>query len=152
MDLPHIRSYLEESNEGNRAIYSLQKKLIYSDISSSVIKTVISATLIELIELTLEAKSSDNEDEKDKPELYALENINEFKKNILGYFTQKIGSQGGVENDRATSIIEALKYIEDNGIDQFNSKLQVEIDRKVNIKRNRKNIYDQHELDRNEQD
>ena len=152
MDLPHIRSYLEESNEGNKAIYSLQKKLIYSDISSSVIKTVISATLIELIELTLEAKSSDNEDERDKPELFALENINEFKKDILGYFTQKIGSQGGVENDRATSIIEALKYIEENGIDQFNSKLQVEIDRKVNIKRNRKNIYDQHELDRNEQD
>ena len=152
MDLPHIRSYLEESNEGNRAIYSLQKKLIYSDISSSVIKTVISATLIELIELTLEAKSSDNEDESDKPELYALENINEFKKDILGYFTQKIGSQGGVENDRATSIIEALKYIAENGIDQFNSKLQIEIDRKVNIKRNRKNIYDQHELDRNEQD
>ena len=76
MDLPHIRSYLEESNEGNEAIYSLQKKLIYSDISSAVIKTVISATLIELIELTLEAKSSDNEDETEKPELYALENIN----------------------------------------------------------------------------
>ena len=58
-------------------------------------------------------------------------------KRILGYFTQKIGSDGDVENDRTTSIIEALKYIEENGIDGFNSKLQVEIDKKVELKKHR---------------
>jgi len=153
MDLPHIQSFLEEGNEKeNTTIYNLQKKLIYSDISSSVIKTVVNATLIELIELTVKAKRSENEDERDHPEMYALENVNEFKKDILGFFTQKIGSDGGVENDRQTSIIEALKYIEENGIDQFNSKLQVEIERKVDTKKHRKMIHDQHEKERYEQD
>tara|TARA_A100001011_G_scaffold164270_1_gene172930 strand:+ start:6361 stop:7566 length:1206 start_codon:yes stop_codon:yes gene_type:complete len=153
MDLPHIRSFLENSDEGDTAtIYKLQKKLVYSEFSSSVIKTVVNAALIELIEKTIEAKESSNDDERENPEVYALENINEYKKNILGYFTQKIGSDGDVENDRTTSIIEALKYIEENGIDGFNSKLQVEIDKKVELKKHRKKIYDQHEIDMEKQD
>ena len=153
MDLPHIRSFLEDSDEGETAtIYKLQKKLVYSEFSSSVIKTVVNAALIELIEKTIEAKESSNEDERENPEVYALENINEYKKNILGYFTQKIGSDGDVENDRTTSIIEALKYIEENGIDGFNSKLQVEIDKKVELKKHRKKIYDQYEIDMEKKD
>ena len=63
-----------------------------------------------------------------------------------------IGLDGDVENDRTTSIIEALKYIEENGIDGFNSKLQVEIDKKVELKKHRKKIYDQHEIDMEKQD
>ena len=107
MDLKHITSMLEEGNTNEDEVwYGLVKKLKYSELSSSVIKTVVSSTLVEIIELILEAKDSDVVDIKDSPEIYALENINEFNLNVLGYFCQKIGGEGGVENDRMTSILD----------------------------------------------
>ena len=149
MDLKHITSMLEEGNTNEGEVwYGLVKKLKYSELSSSVIKTVVSSTLVEIIELILEAKDSDVEDIKDNPETYALENINEFNLNILGYFCQKIGGEGGVENDRMTSILDSLKYIDENGIDQFNSKLQVEIDKKVEIKKYSELLYKRNEKER----
>ena len=149
MDLKHITSMLEEGNTNEGEVwYGLVKKLKYSELSSSVIKTVVSSTLVEIIELILEAKDSDVVDIKDNPETYALENINEFNLNILGYFCQKIGGEGGVENDRMTSILDSLKYIDENGIDQFNSKLQVEIDKKVEIKKYSELLYKRNEKER----
>ena len=136
MDLKHIQSLLEEGSENEGGSwYGLVKKLKYSELSSSIIKAVVGSTLIQIIELILEAKESDDEDRKGNPESYALDNINEFNLNILGYFCQKIGGEGGVENDKITSILDSLKYIDENGIDQFNSKLQVEIDKKTEIKK-----------------
>lgn len=149
MDLKHIASMLEEGNTNeSEPWYGLVKKLKYSELSSSVIKTVVSSTIVSIIELILEAKDSDNEDINENPESYALENINEYNLNILGYFCQKIGGSDGVENDRITSILDSLKYIDENGIDQFNSKLQVEIDKKVEIKKYSDLLYKRNEKER----
>ncbi len=149
MDLKHIQSLLEEGSENEGGSwYGLVKKLKYSELSSSIIKAVVGSTLIQIIELILEAKESDDEDRKGNPELYALDNINEFNLNILGYFCQKIGGEGGVENDKITSILDSLKYIDENGIDQFNSKLQVEIDKKTEIKKYTELLYKRNEKER----
>ena len=149
MDLKHIQSLLEEGSENEGGSwYGLVKKLKYSELSSSIIKAVVGSTLIQIIELILEAKESDDEDRKGNPESYALDNINEFNLNILGYFCQKIGGEGGVENDKITSILDSLKYIDENGIDQFNSKLQVEIDKKTEIKKYTELLYKRNEKER----
>ena len=47
-----------------------------------------------------------------------------------------------------TSILDSLKYIDENGIDQFNSKLQVEIDKKVEIKKYSELLYKRNEKER----
>lgn len=146
VDLEHIQRMLEEGPSSLDApMFEQIKKLKWKQITSSVWKTFSSAALIKLGQ-EYEKALDDNEIEED-PADYAIEQLTDFEAAALGYFCQRVTERSGVQNDRYSSIKDVLrKYFGDGeGIDQFNSLLAIEIDKKVGIKKYSKLVNDKNE-------